>query len=67
MLGDLPHRSIPRTPTNEIVRAYDAAETLLGVSSDLERACSYDPRTGAIVFGDRRLPQNDGLPAQPWR
>ncbi|SFR28447.1 hypothetical protein SAMN04488564_1148 [Lentzea waywayandensis] len=62
-----PNWGIPNAPTNEVVRAYDAEGTLLGVSSDLERACYLDPRTGEVVFGDRRTPKADCLPAQPWR
>ncbi|NKE62357.1 hypothetical protein FXN61_38735 [Lentzea sp. PSKA42] len=58
---------IPRTPTNEIVRVYDAAGNLLGTSSDLQDACFYEPQNGEIVFGDRRKPKEQCQAATPWK
>jgi hypothetical protein len=58
---------IPRNDKGPVVRAYDAAGTLLGTSSELWEACFFEPGDGAIVYGDRRRTREQCQVATPWK
>jgi hypothetical protein len=62
-----PFWAIPQNDKGPVVRAYDAAGTLLGTSSELWEACFFDPDNGAIVYGDRRKTREQCQVATPWK
>ncbi|MCX2951818.1 hypothetical protein [Lentzea sp. NEAU-D7] len=58
--------TVPANEPDPVVRAYDAAGTLLGTSSDLLTACFFDPASREIVYGDPRK-RDQCQVASPWK
>ncbi|MFI6099820.1 hypothetical protein ACIA8G_30050 [Lentzea sp. NPDC051213] len=50
-----------------IVRAYDAAGTLLGDNAGPIEVCYYDPQSLEVVYGTRTRPYKECQAATPWR
>ncbi|WP_330273818.1 hypothetical protein OG205_44905 [Lentzea sp. NBC_00516] len=57
---------IPDRQEQGIMRAYDAAGTLIATDSDMWNKCFVNPE-GKIVHGDRRMDPLKCEPALPWK